>query len=98
MVKGQLGKRAYRGDRIQVIDIELPLGVPGRRVGTFQDRDVQLFLACEVVIDHPLRGARSGSDLVDPRSRVAVRGELGERHVQDLLTRSLRVALSPRSG
>ena len=39
------------------------------RVRALQNGREQLFLAAEVVVDHPLRGAGAGGDLVDPGAR-----------------------------
>src|SRR5579862_9151176 len=97
MVEGQLGQRADGRHRVQVIDVKLALRVPRGGVGPLEHRDVQLLLAREVVVEHPLRGAGAGGDLVYPRAGVAVPGELAERHVQDFLARALRVALPLRA-
>jgi hypothetical protein len=67
VVKGQLGERADRGDRLKVVDVQLPFRVPGGRVSTFKDRDVKLLLAGEVVVDHPLRRPGARRYLIDPR-------------------------------
>ena len=60
-----------RGDRVDVIDLQLLLGLADAAVGVLEDGEVELLLAAEVVVDHPLRRARALGDVVDPRARVA---------------------------
>src|SRR6185312_17275698 len=97
VVERQLGERADRRYRVQVVDVQLPLGVPGRGVRALENRDVQLLLAREVVVEHPFRGAGAGGDLIDARAGITVPRELAERHVQDLLAGPLRVTLPLRA-
>jgi hypothetical protein len=67
VVERQLGQRANGGHRIQVVDVQLPFRVPGGGIGPLEHRDVQLFLAGEVVVNHPLGRAGARGDLIDPR-------------------------------
>src|SRR5579875_318755 len=69
VVEGELGEAADCGDRVEVLDVDRLLGIADRGVGTLQDLDVELLLAAEVVVDHPLRGAGGGRDLVAARAR-----------------------------
>ena len=75
VVEGELGEPAHRDDRVDVVDLQLLLGLADAAIGVLQDGQVQLLLAAEVVVDHPLRGARALGDLVDPGAGVARFGE-----------------------
>jgi hypothetical protein len=68
----------------QVFQVQLRLDAAHAPVGVFQHRDVQAFLAAEVVVDHALAGARGGGDLVDARAAEALAGELLGCHLKDL--------------
>jgi hypothetical protein len=63
---------AQRVLRQQVVQVQFALGGAHAPVGLLQHRDVQTFLAAEVVVDHPLAGARGGGDLVDARTAQAL--------------------------
>jgi hypothetical protein len=93
VVEGERGEAPDGLARLEVVDVELLLQRTDPGVGTLQDRDVQLLLAAEVVVDHPLRRARLRGDLVHPGARVAAVGELAGGDVEDLRTRPLGVAL-----
>ena len=69
-----------------------------RGVGALEHGHEQLLLAAEVVVDHPLRGARLVGDLVHARAREALVGELARRHLEDLRPSALGVALALREG
>src|ERR1700733_12217298 len=85
MVEGELSELSDRRDRVEVIDVELRLDIAEQRIDPLQGRDEELLLAAEVVVDHPLRGARLGGDLVDPRSGKPVADELPDRDIEDFL-------------
>src|SRR5579859_821124 len=68
VVERQLGELAYSGERVQMVDVERLLCIAQLTVGSFQDGDVQLLLAPEVVVDHALGRAHAIGDLVDART------------------------------
>ena len=85
--------RADGDDRVDVVDLQSLLGLADAAVGVLQHRQVQLFLAAEVVVDHPLGGSGALGDLVDAGARVArLREHLGGDGEQ-LGARALGVAL-----
>src|SRR5436305_214756 len=75
----------------QMIDVEIALDVADTAVSLFEHGDVEAFLAAEVVIDHPLAGARAGGDLVDARATQPLGGELLGRDSDDVSARLLGV-------
>src|SRR5580692_5154344 len=97
VIEGELGEGAHRRHRVQMVDVHL-LGRPRGRVRLLEGGDVELLLAAEVVVDHPLGGAGPGGDLVDPRSRVAVARELADRDLEDLPAGALGVPLPFRAS
>jgi hypothetical protein len=101
VVEGDLDDAADRFGRVGILDALVAVERADLGVRLFQDRAVQPLLALEVVIDHPLRGARALGDGIDARPAQAVGRELLGRHGQDvglgtlgvvgeLVTRSLR--------
>ena len=84
VVESEAGELADRLDGVEVLDVELLLEAPDQAVRRLEDGDVEPLLAAEVVIDHPLGGARLVGDLVDPRTGVALVGELAGRHGEDV--------------
>jgi hypothetical protein len=98
VVEGEAGELPHGLHRVQVLDVELLLEAADADVGPLQDGDVELLLAAEVVVDHPLGRAGLGGDLVDPRPGVAPVGELAGGHVEDLGLSALGVARPGRSG
>jgi hypothetical protein len=84
VVEGERHQAAQRLFGRQVFQVQLRLDAAHAPVGVFQHRDVQAFLAAEVVVDHALAGARGGGDLVDARAAEALAGELLGCHFQDL--------------
>ena len=76
VVERQPGQLADRLDRVEVLDVELLLEAADEAVRLLQDGDVELLLAAEVVVDHPLGGAGLVGDLVDAGAGVAAVGEL----------------------
>ena len=79
-------------DRVDVVDLQALLGLADAAVGVLQHRQVELFLAAEVVVDHPLGGAGLLGDLVDAGARVALLGEHRGGHLDQLGARALGVA------
>ena len=53
-----------------MVEIERPLGPAQILVDALQRGEIKPVLAAEIVIDHPLVGARPARDLVDPRRRT----------------------------
>ena len=98
MIEGQLGEPAHGDGRIDVVDLQPLLGLADAAVGVLQNRHVQLFLAAEVVVDHPLRGAGALGDLVDPRAREPGLGEYLGGDGEQLGAGSLGVTLKLGTG
>ena len=63
-----------------------------------EHRDVELLLAAEVVVDHPLGRAGVIGDLVDARAGDSRVGELPRGDLEDLAARLLGVALALGGG
>ena len=80
--------------RVEMLDVELLLQRADAGVRTLQDGDVEAFLAAEVVVDHPLGGARLGGDLVHPATGVAAIGELAGGDLEDLRPGAVGVAVA----
>ncbi|GAA1279153.1 hypothetical protein GCM10009579_43340 [Streptomyces javensis] len=84
VVEGQLGQVPDGLGGVQTGDVHGLFGLADAGVGALQDLDVELFLAAEVVVDHPLGGAGEGGYLVDAGPGVAALGEFAGGDVQDL--------------
>ena len=95
VVEGELGQAADGRGRIEIIDVDALLGTADGAVGALEDGDEEPFLALEVVVDHPLRRARPGRDLVHARAREAMGRELVRGHVEDLAACAVAVADRP---
>jgi hypothetical protein len=78
-----------------MIDVEVTLDIANSAISLFENRDVESFLAAEVVIDHPLAGARARGDFVDARAAQALVRELLGRDGDDVAARLLGV-VDPR--
>jgi hypothetical protein len=98
VVEGELGQAPDGRGRIEVLDVHALFGTADGAVGALEHGDEEPLLALEVVVDHPLGGARPRRDLVHARAREAVRRELVGGHVEDLAARPVRVADRPRLG
>ena len=83
---------------IEVIYIDLLLGVADGTVGALEHCDVQVLLAAEVVVDHPLGGPHLGGDTVHTGAGEAVLGELAGGDQEDLRAGLLGVALTTGAG
>ena len=84
--------RADGVDRVDVVDLQSLLGLADAAVGVLQHGQVELLLAAEVVVDHPLRGAGALGDLVDARAGVALLGEHRGGDLEQLGAGALGVA------
>ena len=91
VVERDLDDAPDRLGRIGVFDAFVAVERADLRVGLLQHRAVQPFLALEVVVDHPLRGARALGDRVDARPAQAMGRELLGRHGQDVGLRALGI-------
>jgi hypothetical protein len=98
VVERQLGYAAHRRGGVEAVDVDRALRLADRAVGALQNRDVELLLAAEVVVDHALGRAHALGHLVHPRPGIAVRGELAGGHLEDLVARPLGVALAFGGG
>ena len=84
VVIGELNQFLQRLHRRQVVQVQVRLDGPHASISLFEHRQVQAVLAAEVVIDHPLAGARGRCNGVDARAGEAFVGELVRGHSQDL--------------
>ena len=85
VVEGQLGEAADRGDRVQVLDVELLLGLPDHAVRALEDGREQLLLAAEVVLEQAEIRAGCLGDVARAGPVEALRAEHLERGLQDAL-------------
>ena len=81
-----------------MLDVDLLLGLADASVGALQHCSEQLLLAAEVVVDHPLGGARLSGDLVNARASETLVGELLGGDVEDLGAGLLGVPLASWDG
>jgi len=93
VVEGQFGQCPQGLRRGQMLQIELLFDVANFAVSLLQHGHIQLLLAAEVVIEHPLRRASECRYVVDSCPGVADPSELRGRHLQDLGAGALGVAL-----
>jgi hypothetical protein len=99
VVERQLAQLPDRLGRVEVLDVQLALQGTDSGVRPLQDRDVELFLAAEVVVDHPLGGTGLRGDLVHPGAGVPLVGELVGGHGENLGAGSIGVPhRRPRHG
>ena len=66
-------------------------------IGLFQHCGEQLFLAAEVMIDHPLVGAGARCNFIDAGAAQALAGKFSRRRCKDGLPGHLRIPAFPRS-
>ena len=94
VVVGELRQLADGIHRFQGAHLDGPLRLADAAVRLLEHGEVQLFLAAEVVVDHPFGGAGPVGDFIHPRSGIA----LGRKHLggyrQDFGAGTLRVALA----
>jgi hypothetical protein len=93
VVERQLGERPHGPPGVEVVDVQRLLEPADPGVRPLQDGDVETLLGAEVVVDHPLRRAGLGGDLVHPATGVPPAGELLGRGVEDLRAGPLGIAL-----
>ena len=91
MVEGEFDQALQRLQRRQVLNVQLAFSLPDRLVRIFERAEIETFLVAEIVVDHPLAGARAGRNLVDTGARQPVQGELFGSDLDDILPRSLRI-------
>jgi hypothetical protein len=97
VVVGELDDPPHRVDRLQVVEVEFALGVADLRIHLLEHRDVELFLAAEVVVDQRPGGMGAGGDRVHARAFEAARGELVDGRRDDARPVSLgRLGLAHR--
>jgi hypothetical protein len=93
VVEGQLGDPPDGVDRVEAVHVQSRLRGADLLVDALQHGDVELLLAAEVVVDHPLGRADLGGDLVHAGAVVAAVGELTGGDVEDLGARAHGVPL-----
>ena len=98
MVEGRLDQPAQALARVAAGDVELVLQRADAAIGFLQHGEVELLLAAEIIIDHPLRGAGPRRDRVDAGAGIALRGEFGHRHFEDVALGALGVVGALRWG
>src|SRR5262249_7589869 len=67
-------------------------------IGAFKHGQVETVLVAEIVIDHPLVGARALGDRVDTRAGVALLGEFGHGGGQNRRAGALGIARPRAAG
>src|SRR6476620_7966977 len=82
-----------RGGGLEMFDLDLVLESDQFLEYGLQGREIQPFLASEIVVDHPLVDAASFSDGVRPRFRQTALAEFGEGRLQDLCSRGVGIPL-----
>ncbi len=95
VIEGELDHAMNSLHRLEFGQIELALGVANRAVEFFQHFDVQLFLAAEIVIDHPFRGFGAFGNGIDARTRQAMGDKLGNGGLQNVFAGFFRIVLAP---
>jgi hypothetical protein len=98
IIERQLGQRAYRLHRRQMLDVNGRFRRPDLAVRLLQDRHVQLLFAPEVVIDHPFCRAHERGHVVNSGPGVPVPRELPLCDVEDLRPGAFGVTPAPYSG
>jgi hypothetical protein len=90
----------HRGNRIEVAQYEVLLARPNRLIHTFEDRNKQLLLTLEVMINHILVYSRRTGDLVYTSAVQALGREFMQRSIENPLARSwwLRFGFFQRSS
>ena len=94
IVESKLDDAPYRIGRRQTIQIEFVLHTPDVAISLLQRRQVQAFLAAEVIVDHPLVGAHPRGDGIDTRAAQAVLGEFLAGGRKDLPAGAFRVGFA----
>lgn len=101
VVEAELHQLLHRLGRRQRAQPQGALDTADVAVELLQHGLVELLLAAEVVIDHPLRGMRALGDGVHPRTREALGDELVDGGAEDVLAGFLGIvlaSLAARSG
>ena len=101
VIEAELDDLPHRLDRRQVFEVEQAFGVTHLRIDVLEHRQVDLFLAAEVVVDHRPRGVGAGGDRVHARALEAAGGELVDRGADDaraIRLRRLRLAHRGRAS
>src|SRR3546814_13759181 len=80
------------------LEVEFALGFSNLRVGAFEDRQIEVLLVADMVVDHALVGASRLGDAVDAGAAEAVAGEFLGRGLEDAQPHPLRVALPAVRG
>ena len=84
--------------RIEILDLDLLFERNEIFVHGLQGRQIQAFLAAEVVVDHPLVDAASLGDVVGAGGGKSPLAEFADRRLQDLCASGVGVALLRFSG
>ncbi len=94
IVEGELDDAPHRIGRRQTIQVEFLFHAADVAIGLFQSREVQAFLAAEVIVDHPLVGAHPRSDGIDACAAQPVLGEFLAGGRKDLPAGAFRVGFA----
>ncbi|MOA01776.1 hypothetical protein D3C78_1211980 [compost metagenome] len=94
VLEGELDHAAQCRLRVQLVELERRFGGADVAVELLQHGQVELLLAGEVVVDHPLGDVGALGDGIHPRAAQAVLGELGDGGEEDVLAGLLRVVLA----
>ena len=93
IIPGEDDQARDRFGGIEVFQIETSFLDPDFLIRTFKDREIQVFLVADVIIQHALVGAGLRRDAVDPRAGEAMRGEFLLRSLQNAQPHARGIAL-----
>ena len=92
VVPGELDQPANRGRGLEVLEAQGLFGLADVGVGLLEDREEQVVLAAEVVVQQALVDAGALGDALDPRTAEPGLRELGDRRIQDGLLGAVGIA------
>jgi hypothetical protein len=80
---GEAHQPLDRGQRLQLLQPELALGGADVGIGALQGGEIERFLVAYIIVEQALVGPGGAGDAIDPRTHVAMIGELHARRRQD---------------
>src|SRR5262245_6495333 len=81
-----------------MLEIELALLGADLFIGAFEDREIEVLLVADVIIQHALVGAGLQRDAINPRAADAVGGEFLLGRLEDAQPHALGVALPSQNS
>ena len=91
VVPGERDEAADRLRRLDLGQVQVLLLAADLLVGALEDREEQILLLAELVVEHPLVDAGAFGDPVHPRTTEAIAGELVGGGGEDRLARGFRI-------